>query len=160
VKAVLRAIGDDASATASRGSRLERAGISPASTRSSGAAMASAAGAEDAPVAPELLTPPLGLVALLGRSDLHPAVREALRTEARPPLECLSGGELADASRVLVARKRSRPPADPLAAAAALAAANPAAPSAGDAPGSVPGFVPAPAPSAGPPVGFPPGRDR
>lgn len=156
MKAVLRAIGDDASATASRGSRLERAGISPASTRSSGAAMASAAGAEDAPVAPELLTPPLGLVALLGRSDLHPAVREALRTEARPPLECLSGGELADASRVLVARKRSRPPADPLAAAAALAAANPAAPSAGDAPGSVPGFVPAPAPSAGPPVGFPP----
>ena len=118
--------------------------------------MASAAGAEDAAVAPELLTPPLGLVALLGRSDLHPAVREALRTEARPPLECLSGGELADASRVLVARKRSRPPADPLAAAAALAAANPAVPSAGDVPGSVPGFVPAPAPSAGPPVGFPP----
>ena len=80
MKAVLRAIGDDASATASRGSRLERAGISPASTRSSGAAMASAAGAEDAPVAPELLPPPLGLVALLGRSDLHPAVREALPT--------------------------------------------------------------------------------
>ena len=70
--------------------------------------MASAAGAEDVPVAPELLTPPLGLVALLGRPDLHPAVREALRTEARPPMECLSGGELEDASRVLVARKRSR----------------------------------------------------
>ena len=118
--------------------------------------MASAPGAEDAPVASELLTPPLGLVALLGRPDLHPAVREALRTEARPPMECLSGGELADASRVLVARKRSRPPADPLAAAAALAAANPAAPSAGEAPGSVPGFVPAPAPTAGPPVGLPP----
>jgi hypothetical protein len=137
-------------------SRLGRARISPASTRSSGAAMASAAGAEDVAVAPELLTPPLGLVALLGRPDLHPAVREALRTEARPPMECLSGGELEDASRVLVARKRSRPPADPLAAAAALAAANPAAPSAGDAPGSVPGFVPAPAPTAGPPVGLPP----
>ena len=115
--------------------------------------MASAVGAEDASVAPELLTPPLGLVALLGRPDLHPAVREALRTEARPPLECLSGGELADASRVLVARKRSRAHADPLAAAAALAAANPAAPSAGDTPGSVPGFVPASAPTAGPPVG-------
>ena len=100
--------------------------------------MASAAGAEDVPVAPELLTPPLGLVALLGRPDLHPAVREALRTEARPPMECLSGGELEDASRVLVARKRSRPPADPLAAAAALAAANPAAPSAGAPPARCP----------------------
>ena len=115
--------------------------------------MASAAGAEDAPVAPELLTPPLGLVALLGRSDLHPAVREALRTEARPPLECLSGGELADASRVLVARKRSRPPADPLAAAAAPANR-----------GALRRWRPrlgarvraAPAPGAGPPVGFPP----
>ena len=29
-------------------------------------------------VAPELVTPPLGLVALLGRPELHPALREHL----------------------------------------------------------------------------------
>ena len=74
----------------------------------------------------DLLTPPLGLVALLGRSDLHPAVREALRSDVRPPLECLSSGDLADASRVIGARKRSAPP-NPAAAAAALAAVNPLA---------------------------------
>ena len=72
----------------------------------------------------DLLTPPLGLVALLGRADLHPAVREALRSDVRPPLECLSSGDLADASRVIGARKRSAPP-NPAAAAAALAAVNP-----------------------------------
>lgn len=74
----------------------------------------------------DLLTPPLGLVALLGRADLHPAVREALRSDVRPPLECLSSGDLADASRVIGARKRSAPP-NPAAAAAALAAVNPLA---------------------------------
>ena len=71
----------------------------------------------------DLLTP-LGLVALLGRADLHPAVREALRSDVRPPLECLSSGDLADASRVIGVRKRSAPP-NPAAAAAALAAVNP-----------------------------------
>ena len=38
-------------------------------------------------VAPELMTPPLGLVALLGRPELHPALREHLRSQLRPPLE-------------------------------------------------------------------------
>lgn len=99
------------------------------------------AGADDTPVAAELLTPPLGLVALLGRPDLHPAIRDVLRNEARPPMECLSAGELTDAPSVLIPRKRSRPPADPLAAAAALAAVNPAASVAGGVPGVVPGII-------------------
>ena len=71
---------------------------------------AAGGGAASSPlVAEELLTPPLGLVALLGRADLHPAIREHLRTELRPPLECCSAGavvgggcdDLADASRVI-----------------------------------------------------------
>ena len=98
----------------------------PCSARRSGATMASSTGLDDPPVDTELLTPPLGLVALLGRSDLHPAVREALRNESRPPMECVSVNELVDAPKVLIPRKRSRPPTDPVAAAAALASGNPA----------------------------------
>jgi hypothetical protein len=82
----------------------------PCSARRSGATMASSTGLDDPPVDTELLTPPLGLVALLGRSDLHPAVREALRNESRPPMECVSVNELVDAPKVLIPRKRSRPP--------------------------------------------------
>ena len=39
----------------------------------------------------DMRTPPLGLVALLGMPDLHPAVREHLRSELRPPLNCVVG---------------------------------------------------------------------
>ena len=60
---------------------------------------------------------------------------------------------------MLVARKRSRPPADPLAAAGALAAANPERTSAGDAPGSVPIRARSRA-DRGTPGRSSPGRDR
>jgi len=94
-------------------------------------------GAGESPlVSEELQSPPLGLVALLGLPDLHPAVRDHLRTELRPPLECCAGphpnnhqhgaGDLAEqASRVVGVRSRNRvaagAPTEP-AASAALAA--------------------------------------
>ena len=82
-------------------------------------------------VAEELKTPPLGLVALLGRSDLHPAVGEHLRSELRPPLNAMGSGDLAAAPRVIGVRRRNAVsagvPPDP-AAAAALAQLQPQAP--------------------------------
>ena len=78
-------------------------------------------------VAEELRTPPLGLVALLGRSDLHPALGEHLRNELRPPLNSVGTGEVSQASRVIGVRSRHRiaagAPSDPNAAAALAAAA-------------------------------------
>ena len=62
-------------------------------------------------VAPELVTPPLGLVALLGRPELHPALREPLRSQLRPPLESVGVGDLAEATSVLTRRKRNGPSA-------------------------------------------------
>ena len=67
-------------------------------------------------VAPELVTPPLGLVALLGRPELHPALREHLRSQLRPPLESVGVGDLAEATSVLTRRKRNGPSAAPPAA--------------------------------------------
>ena len=64
-------------------------------------------------VAPELMTPPLGLVALLGRPELHPALREHLRSQLRPPLESVGVGDLAEATSVLTRRKRNGPSAAP-----------------------------------------------
>ena len=64
-------------------------------------------------VAPELVTPPLGLVALLGRPELHPALREHLRSQLRPPLESVGVGDLAEATSVLTRRKRNGPSAAP-----------------------------------------------
>ena len=64
-------------------------------------------------VAPELMTPPLGLVALLGRPELHPALREHLRSQLRPPLESVGVGDLAEATSVLTRRKRNEPSAVP-----------------------------------------------
>mmetsp|Transcript_19263 Transcript_19263/g.48141 ORF Transcript_19263/g.48141 Transcript_19263/m.48141 type:complete len:149 (+) Transcript_19263:3599-4045(+) len=82
-------------------------------------------------VAEELRTPPLGLVALLGRSDLHPAVGEHLRSELRPPLNSVGTGDVSQASRVIGVRSRHRiaagAPSDPNAAAALAAAAAAAA---------------------------------
>ena len=74
-------------------------------------------------VAPELVTPPLGLVALLGRPELHPALREHLRSQLRPPLESVGVGDLAEATSVLTRRKRNGP-----SAAAPPAPANPLIP--------------------------------
>lgn len=57
-------------------------------------------------VAEELRTPPVGLVALLGRADLHPAVSAHLHTEAN--LATVGVGAWEDAPRVIAVRARNR----------------------------------------------------
>lgn len=115
-----------------------------------------------APAVPASPTPPLGLVALLGRADLHPAVAQHLRSGPRAPLECAGVDDIAAASSVIGARKRTRA-VDAVSAAAALAAANPSvAPplAAGDAssrPAIVPGS-PLPPPGASSAASPPPSR--
>ena len=61
-----------------------------------------------APAVPASPTPPLGLVALLDRADLHPAVAQHLRSGPRAPLECAGVDDIAAASSVIGARKRTR----------------------------------------------------
>ena len=45
----------------------------------------------------ELRTPPLALVALLGRSDLHATISDFLRKEQRPPINSIGVPELSRA---------------------------------------------------------------
>jgi len=54
---------------------------------------------------PELTTPPLPLVALLGRSDMHASIREFLRSQQKPPVNTISAADPAHASRLFPERK-------------------------------------------------------
>ena len=48
----------------------------------------------------EVVTPPLALVALLGRPDLHPAAGEFLRSRHKPPINSIGVAEPASAARL------------------------------------------------------------
>mmetsp|Transcript_8771 Transcript_8771/g.25258 ORF Transcript_8771/g.25258 Transcript_8771/m.25258 type:complete len:1217 (+) Transcript_8771:327-3977(+) len=49
---------------------------------------------------PELVTPPLALVALVELPDTHPAIREFLRVQQKPPVNSLSVQDAAQVARV------------------------------------------------------------
>ncbi len=54
----------------------------------------------------EVVTPPLALVALLGRPDLHAAAGEFLRSQHKPPINSIGVAEPASAARLFGERER------------------------------------------------------
>ena len=56
----------------------------------------------------EVVTPPLALVALLGRPDLHPAAGEFLRSRHKPPINSIGVAEPASAARLFGEAARAR----------------------------------------------------